>query len=95
MNDIPEIKLGTILFSLAEPKPGHEREYNRWYERDHFFAGCMVGANFFSARRWVATKPLKASIPMIARGPNSAITSFINPESRHALVPKMTQETPI
>lgn len=60
MNEIPEIKLGTILFSLAEPKPGHEREYNRWYERDHFFAGCMVGANYFSGRRWVATKPLKA-----------------------------------
>ena len=60
MDDIPEIKLGTILFSLAEPKPGHAREYNRWYERDHFFAGCMVGANYFSGRRWVATKPLKA-----------------------------------
>jgi hypothetical protein len=60
MNEIPEIKLGTILFSLAEPKKGHEREYNRWYERDHFFAGCMVGANYFSGRRWIATKPLKA-----------------------------------
>jgi hypothetical protein len=60
MKDIPEIKLGTVLFSLAEPKAGHEREYNRWYERDHFFAGCMVGANYFSGRRWVATKSLKA-----------------------------------
>jgi hypothetical protein len=60
MNEIPEIRLGTVLFSIAEPKPGHEREYNRWYERDHFFAGCMIGANYFSARRWVATKPLKA-----------------------------------
>ncbi|HTJ65513.1 MAG TPA: hypothetical protein VL899_17055 [Alphaproteobacteria bacterium] len=60
MNEIPEIKLGTVLFSLAEPAAGHEREYNRWYERDHFFAGCMVGANYFSGRRWIATKPLKA-----------------------------------
>jgi hypothetical protein len=60
VNEIPEIKLGTILFSIAEPKPGYEREYHRWYERDHFFAGCMVGANYFSGRRWVATKPLKA-----------------------------------
>jgi hypothetical protein len=59
MKEIPEIRLGTVLFSLAEPQPGHEREYNRWYERDHFFAGCMVGANYFSARRWVATRPLK------------------------------------
>lgn len=60
MKEIPEIKLGTVLFSIFEPKPGFEREYNRWYERDHFFAGCMIGANFFSGRRWVATKPLKA-----------------------------------
>jgi hypothetical protein len=60
VREIPEIKLGTVLFSIAEPKPGFEKEYNRWYERDHFFAGCMVGANFFSGRRWVATKPLKA-----------------------------------
>ena len=60
MREIPEIKLGTVLFSIAEAKPGHEKEYNRWYERDHFFAGCMVGANFFSGRRWVATKPMKA-----------------------------------
>ena len=54
MNEIPEIKLGTILFSIAEPKPGFERAYNRWYERDHFFAGCMVGAEllFSAAAGW-------------------------------------------
>ena len=23
---------------------GHEVAYNRWYERDHFYAGCMIGA---------------------------------------------------
>ena len=60
MNEIPEIKLGSILFSISEPKPGFEQAYHRWYERDHFFAGCMVGANYFSGRRWVATRPLKA-----------------------------------
>lgn len=60
MNEIPEIKLGTVLFSIVEPKPGHEREFHRWYERDHFFAGCMAGPNFFSGRRWVATKALKS-----------------------------------
>ena len=60
MNEIPEITLGSVLFSIVEPHPGHEREFHRWYERDHFFAGCMIGANYFSGRRWVATKPLKA-----------------------------------
>jgi hypothetical protein len=60
VNEIPEITLGTVLFSIVEPRPGHEREFHRWYERDHFYAGCMAGPNYFSGRRWVATKPLKA-----------------------------------
>lgn len=58
MNEIPEIALGTVLFSIVEP--ANPQEFHRWYERDHFFAGCMIGANYFSGRRWVATKPLKA-----------------------------------
>jgi hypothetical protein len=60
VDQIPEIELGTVLFSIVEPKAGHEREFHRWYERDHFYAGCMIGQNYFSGRRWVATKPLKA-----------------------------------
>jgi len=60
VKEIPEIALGSVLFSIVEPKPGHEREFHRWYERDHFYAGCMIGQNYFSGRRWVATKPLKA-----------------------------------
>lgn len=59
MQSIPEIELGHALFSVVEPHPGHAREFNRWYERDHFYAGCMVGPNFFSGRRWVATRDLK------------------------------------
>jgi hypothetical protein len=33
--------------------------YNRWYERDHFYAGCMIGKGWFAGRRWVATRDLK------------------------------------
>ena len=29
---------------MVEPHRGHEVAYNRWYERDHFYAGCMIGA---------------------------------------------------
>ena len=38
-----EVRLGSMLFTLVEPHRGHEVAYNRWYERDHFYAGCMVG----------------------------------------------------
>jgi hypothetical protein len=54
-----EIRLGSMLFTLVEPHRGHEVAYNRWYERDHFYAGCMVGPWLFSGRRWVATRDLK------------------------------------
>jgi hypothetical protein len=50
------IELGTMLFTLVEPHPGHEVEYNRWYERDHFYAGCMVGEYNFAGDRFVATR---------------------------------------
>jgi hypothetical protein len=54
-----EIALGSALFTLVEPHRGHEVAYNRWYERDHFYAGCMNGPFYFSGRRWVSTKDLK------------------------------------
>jgi hypothetical protein len=34
--------------------------YNRWYERDHFYSGCMIGPYDFAGRRFVATAELKA-----------------------------------
>jgi len=53
------VQVGTILFTLVEPHAGHEVDYNRWYERDHFYAGCLIGRSWFAGARWVATKDLK------------------------------------
>jgi len=53
------VQVGTVLFTLIEPHRGHEVDYNRWYERDHFYAGCMIGKGWFAGRRWVATRDLK------------------------------------
>lgn len=53
------IKLGTLLFTMVEPTRGFELEYNRWYEHDHFYAGCMVGPWQFAGDRFVATRRLK------------------------------------
>jgi hypothetical protein len=53
------IKLGTLLFTMVEPERGYEVEYNRWYEHDHFYAGCMIGAWQFAGDRFVATRRLK------------------------------------
>ena len=53
------VKVGTFLFTMVEPHPGHEVPYNRWYEHDHFYSGCLVGPNVFAGDRFVATRRLK------------------------------------
>jgi hypothetical protein len=58
MNHAP-VTLGSILFTLVEPHRGHEVAYNRWYERDHFYAGCLIGPGILSGARFVATRPYK------------------------------------
>ena len=53
------IKVGSMLLTLVDPNRGFEVAYNRWYERDHFYAGCMIGPFLFAGSRWVATRALK------------------------------------
>ncbi len=54
------VRLGSLLITLVEPRRGHEVAYNRWYERDHFYAGCMIGPWQFAGARYVATRDCKA-----------------------------------
>ncbi|HUI47657.1 MAG TPA: hypothetical protein VL119_03100 [Acidimicrobiia bacterium] len=53
------MKVGSMLLTLVDPSRGFEAAYNRWYERDHFYAGCMIGPFLFAGSRWVATRELK------------------------------------
>jgi hypothetical protein len=62
------IKLGSMLLTVVEPHRGHEVAYNRWYERDHFYSGCMVGPYTFAGKRYVATADLKQ-----LRDPDSSV----------------------
>ncbi|MGA4539554.1 hypothetical protein ACPA54_06115 [Uniformispora flossi] len=58
VDDYP-VKVGSMLLTLVDPHRGFERAYNRWYERDHYYGGCMVGPHLFAGSRWVATRELK------------------------------------
>jgi len=58
IHDYP-VRVGSMLLTLVEPHRGYEVAYNRWYERDHFYAGCMIGPFLFAGSRWVATRELK------------------------------------
>src|SRR6516225_6848613 len=53
------VRVGRMLFTMVDPQVGHEVAYNRWYERDHFYAGCMIGPGWFAGARWVAPRALK------------------------------------
>jgi len=53
-----EVGVGHALITLVSPRRGHEREYNRWYEDDHFWAGALYSPWLFAGRRWTATRAL-------------------------------------
>ena len=57
--DAGPVRVGAMLFTLVDPHPGYEAAYNRWYERDHFYGGVMVGPGTLAGKRWVATRTLK------------------------------------
>jgi hypothetical protein len=52
-------RLGSILFTMVDVEPSTAVAYNRFYERDHFYAGMLAGPYCFSGQRWVATHDLK------------------------------------
>lgn len=57
--EVRPVRLGGALVTLVDPHRGSEVAYNRWYERDHALAGCMIGAWTLGMDRFVATADLK------------------------------------
>lgn len=53
---LPGVALGHAIFGLVEPHRGHERAWNRYYERDHLIAAGSCAPWTFSTQRWVATR---------------------------------------
>lgn len=58
-DDYP-IKVGSCLLTMVDPNPGFEQAYNRWYERDHYYGGCLIGPWLYAGSRWVAPRALRA-----------------------------------
>ncbi len=65
------IRVGSMLWVFTDPYRGYEFAYNRWYERDHYFAGCIIGPNTLAGSRWVATARHK-----LARLPETTTMPF-------------------
>lgn len=47
------VRIGTLVFALIRPTPGHERAFNHWYERDHYYTAGTAAPGVFSAGRFV------------------------------------------
>jgi hypothetical protein len=56
---IEGVGIGTAIVSYIEPHAGAERDFNRWYERDHFPAGVLAGPGAYAGARFVATRECK------------------------------------
>jgi hypothetical protein len=53
------VELGHAIFALHDPHEGHEVAFNRWYERDHMYAGAVMAPWTIAGFRYVATGALK------------------------------------
>lgn len=56
-----EVPLGSAFLTLVDPDRGAEAEFNRWYERDHFYDGVMLGPGVLAGARFLARDSEKAS----------------------------------
>jgi hypothetical protein len=58
--EVLQVGLESVNFTLVDVHPGHEAAFNEWYERDHFYAGGVLGPSVLAGRRWYAPKGLRA-----------------------------------
>src|SRR5205823_3974053 len=56
-------EIGTVIVSYIEPSAGYAREFNRWYEDDHFPSAVLAGPGVLGGARFVATRACKALRP--------------------------------
>lgn len=47
------VRIGSVVFALIRPTPGHELAFNHWYERDHYYTTGLAAPGVFSAGRFV------------------------------------------
>jgi len=50
------VRIGSVVFALIRPTPGHELAFNHWYERDHYYTTGTAAPGVFSAARFVQPK---------------------------------------
>jgi hypothetical protein len=53
VDDEGVVRIGSVVFALIRPTPGHEQAFDRWYGRDHYYTAGLAAPGVFSAGRFV------------------------------------------
>lgn len=53
VDDDGVVRIGSVVFALIRPTDGHDRAFNHWYERDHFYTAGLAAPGVFSAARFI------------------------------------------
>ena len=54
-----DVALEGVVYTLVDVHDGHDLQFEKWYESDHFYAGGVLGPYVLSGRRWYASKMLR------------------------------------
>jgi hypothetical protein len=77
-DDDNPIRFGSGVVTLLDPKRGAERSFNRYYERERFFATVMLGPGVLSGKRFVAGRREKAQRRIFDASLDPERGSFLN-----------------
>lgn len=53
------VGLEGVVYTLVDVHDGHDADFERWYESDHYYAGGVLGPYVLSGRRWYAGRALR------------------------------------
>jgi hypothetical protein len=77
-DSVNPISLGTCVMTLLDPKRGAEVSFNRYYERERFYAAMMLGPSAFSGGRFIARRSDKAARRVLDASVDPERGSFLN-----------------
>jgi hypothetical protein len=72
------ISLDVCVMTLLDPKRGAEVSFNRYYERERFYAAMMLGPSAFSGARFIARRTDKIARRVLDGSIDPERGSFLN-----------------
>ncbi len=71
------VRIGSMVFALIRPTPGHEQAFDRWYGRDHYYTAGLAAPGVFSAGRFVRPgTALRLALYFVLPGLDDARVAF-------------------